>query len=317
MSAPDGARTVIVSSWTDGLFVLEDGDVTHEFAGSMVSCVTANGEGGVFAIVGSHALWERPLGGAWRQVASSDAPLSCCMVLGERVLAGTDDARLLELSGQGWTALPGLDATPGRESWYAGAAMIDGKLMGPPLGIRSVAATCDGGVLLANVHVGGIPRSTDGGASWRATIDIDMDVHQVCAHPSRPGIVAAAAAAGLCVSRDGGATWSVTREGLHAAYCSAVALTENELYVAASTDHFAAEGAVYRRPIDSDQPLEVVDLGLAGRLGGIADTRCIAVHADVLAVVAAGGDLHQSVDGGASWRRRADSLPIPSGVLIC
>jgi hypothetical protein len=43
------------------------------------------------------------------------------------------------------------------------AAIIDAKLMGPPLGIRSMAATHDGAVLLANVHVGGVPRSTDAG----------------------------------------------------------------------------------------------------------------------------------------------------------
>ena len=75
--------------------------------------------------------------------------------------------------------------------------------MGPPLGIRSISATCDGRVLLANVHVGGIPRSLDGGASWRPTLDIDLDVHEVSAHPSRPELVAAASAQGLCISRDG------------------------------------------------------------------------------------------------------------------
>ena len=37
----------------------------------------------------------------------------------------------------------------------------------------------------------------------------------------------------------------------------------------------------------------------------------------ILAVVAAGGVLHESLDGGASWRRRADTLPSPTGVLIC
>jgi hypothetical protein len=34
--------------------------------------------------------------------------------------------------------------------------------------------TCDGAVLLVNVHVGGIPRSADGGASWQPTIDTDV-----------------------------------------------------------------------------------------------------------------------------------------------
>jgi len=64
-------------------------------------------------------------------------------------------------------------------------------------------------VLLANVHVGGIPRSVDGGVTWQPTIDIDSDVHEVRAHPKRRGTVVAAAAVGLCTSSDGGATWTV------------------------------------------------------------------------------------------------------------
>jgi hypothetical protein len=46
-------------------------------------------------------------------------------------------------------------------------------------------------------HLGGL--ATDSGLTWRPTIDIDSDVHQVCAHPARPDIVIAAA--GLCISR--------------------------------------------------------------------------------------------------------------------
>jgi len=70
-----------------------------------------------------------------------------------------------------------------------------------------MAATSDGAVLLVNVHVGGVPRSTDSGLTWRPPIDINSDVHQVCAHPTRPDIVIAAA--GLCISRDAGATWTI------------------------------------------------------------------------------------------------------------
>src|SRR6185369_15523564 len=109
--------------------------------------------------------------------------------------------------------LTGFDNVESRDKWYAGSAIIDGKRVGPPLGIRSMAATCDGAVLLANVHVGGVPRSTDAGLTWRPTIDIDSDVHQVCAHPTRPNLVIAAAAVGLCVSRDTGETWATERRG--------------------------------------------------------------------------------------------------------
>ncbi|HIF34888.1 MAG TPA: hypothetical protein EYG57_12310 [Planctomycetes bacterium] len=88
--------------------------------------------------------------------------------------------------------------------------------------------------------------------TWRPTIDIESDVHEVRAHPTRPDIVIAAAAIGLYISRDAGESWSVEREGLHTTYCSAVAFSGNDMLVSASMDHFADEGAVYRRSIDGN-----------------------------------------------------------------
>ncbi len=307
----------MVSSWRDGLFVLEGAEVAHLFEGASVSGLAPDGAGEVLAIVDGRSLWARSSGQDWRRLALSDAALSCCLSVGGRIFAGTDDARLLELSEDGWSPLDGLDATPGRERWYAGAAMVDGQLLGPPLGVRSIAAACDDGALFVNVHVGGIPRSTDGGASWRPTVDIDADVHEVCAHPSRPGIVAAAAAAGLGLSRDGGATWTFTLEGLHASHCSAVALSEDHVFVSAAIDPFAAEGAVYRRPIEGDGPLELVGGGLPDRLDRGADTRCIAARGDILAIVDRGGKLYELDNGGTSWSLRESGLPDPSGILIC
>ena len=116
----------------------------------------------------------------------------------------------------------GFDSVAGRETWFAGSAMVDGQRLGPPLGIRSLAASANGSILFANVHVGGIPRSMDGGRTWQPTIDINSDVHEVRAHPANVDLVVAAAAVGLCLSHDAGATWTIERDGLHASYCSAV-----------------------------------------------------------------------------------------------
>jgi hypothetical protein len=46
--------------------------------------------------------------------------------------------------------------TAGRDTWFAGSAIVHGQRLGPPLGIRSVAANSSGSILFANVHVGGI-----------------------------------------------------------------------------------------------------------------------------------------------------------------
>jgi hypothetical protein len=310
--------SILVATWDNGLFCVTGTTAHHELAGQSVCGLAADGRGGVLAIVGRHSLCRRAPDGEWTEIARSDFALSCCVSIGDVVFAGTDDARVLRVEPDGaQQCLTGFDAVAGRDRWYAGAAVVDGKLMGPPLGIRSITATCDGGVLLANVHVGGIPRSTDAGSSWRPTIDIDRDVHQVCAHPTWPDIVIAAAAAGLCISRDGGATWTIERRGLHAYHCSAVAFGRNDMFVSAATDQFAMRGAVYRRPIHSSGPLQPLGGGMPMWIDGIADTHCIAAKDSTVAVIDWSGHIYVSHDDGASWSRSFDGPTGPSGLYIC
>jgi hypothetical protein len=310
--------SILVATWDAGLFNVTGQTVRQELPGQSVRSLAGDGSGGVLAIVGGHSLRRRSSDGEWTTIVESNFDLSCCAAIGDVVFVGTDDAHILRIDADGAEQrLAGLDDVEGRDRWYAGAALIDGKLMGPPLGIRSMAATCDGGVLLANVHVGGIPRSTDGGLTWQPTIDIDTDVHQVCAHPTRPELVMAAAAAGLCISRDAGATWSIERRGLHAPHCSAVAFGRNDVFVSASTDPFAAQGAVYRRPTDGNDPLQLLGGGMPEWTEGKVDTGCIAARDSVTAMIDWSGHLYVSLDDGLSWSCLAHGLAGPSGLHIC
>jgi photosystem II stability/assembly factor-like uncharacterized protein len=147
-------------------------------------------------------------------------------------------------------------------------------------------------------------------------IDVDSDVHEVRAHPNRPGVVMAAAATGLCTSRDGGLTWDVEQEGLHASYCSAVAFAGDDVLVSASLDPFAEQSAVYRRRVDGHGPLAAIAGGLPAWIDGIVDTGCIATHGSAVAFVDRMGHVYVSADTGRSWSRQADGLPAPSSVLI-
>ncbi|MGH8178704.1 MAG: hypothetical protein ACREV5_20800 [Steroidobacter sp.] len=179
--------TVLVATWRDGLFVVTGGTSHQELADQPVSGLAPDGNGGALAIVGGRSLRRRTAAGGWRTIAMSESDLSCCTAVGDSIYVGTNDAQVLRLGANGkLEPLSGLNEIAGRDRWYAGTAFINGQLVGPPLGIRSMTATCDDAVLLLNVHVGGIPRSTDGGLTWRPTIDIEHDVHQVCAHPTRP-----------------------------------------------------------------------------------------------------------------------------------
>jgi hypothetical protein len=309
--------TVLVSTWDSGLFVFTDGKAHQELAGHSVRALAGDDRGGALAIVGGRSLRRRSRDGAWSTLADGAAELACCVAVGASIYVGTEDADVLRVGEKGdFERVRAFDAVPGRDKWYAGAAVIDGRLVGPPLGVRSMTATCDHGALLVNVHVGGIPRSADGGATWQPTIEIDSDVHQVCADPTRPDIVAAAAGVGLCISRDGGLTWTIENEGLHACYCSAVAFAGADVLVAASTGHFATQGAVYRRPVDGKEPARAIGGGLPQWLGGIADTGNIATSGSMIAVADHAGNLYVSEDAGRTWSQAAGELPVPSSVLV-
>jgi hypothetical protein len=308
---------VLVGTWRDGLFVIADGKPHHELANHSVRGLASDGCDGALAIVDGRSLYRRAGDGVWRTIALAKFDLACCTAVGDVIYAGTDDARVLRVSADGGIEqLRGFDAVAGRDKWYAGSALIDGQLVGPPLGIRSITATSDGAVLLANVHVGGIPRSVDGGVTWQPTIDIDSDVHEVRAHPNRSDIVVAAAAVGLCTSRDAGVTWEIEKEGLHAPHCSAVAFAGDDILVSASTDPFAVQGGIYRRRVDSHGPPVAVSGGFPTWTDGKADTGCISAKGSAVAIADMGGNLYVSTDSAHSWSRHADGFPSPSSVLI-
>jgi len=311
--------TILVATWGDGLFAVSGDDRKQEIANEPVRWLASDGRGGVLAIVGQHSLRRRTASGEWATVTESQFELSCCMAVRDSIYVGTDNARMLRLSHAGGVLDPidAFDSVAGRETWFAGSAIVNGQRVGPPLGIRSVAANADGSVLFANVHVGGIPRSVDGGRTWQPTIDIHSDVHEVRGHPADPDIVAAASAVGLCISRDAGATWTIERDGLHATHCSAVAFSGEDILVSAATDPFAAQGRVYRRPIRLDGDLMAVEDGMPAWTEGKVDTGCIATNGSMIAVADRGGNLYLSTEFGRAWSRINSGLPAPSGVLIC
>ena len=308
---------VLVATWDAGVFVVSGATPHEELARHSVRALAPDGHGGALAIVDGRSLCRRAPTGVWSTIATTEMKLACCVAVGDMTYVGTDDALVLRVSAAGdIERLRGFERVAGREKWYAGSAIVDGKRVGPPLGVRSITATSDGTVLLANVHVGGIPRSVDGGATWQPTIEIESDVHEVRAHPNRPGTVAAAAAIGLCISNDGGATWEVEQRGLHALHCSAVAFAGNDVLVSAAADPFAPRGAIYRRGLDERGPLIRITGGLPEWLDGIAHTGCIAANGSAVALADRKGNLHISADNGRTWSCRAKGIPTPSSILI-
>jgi hypothetical protein len=96
-----------------------------------------------------------------------------------------------------------------------------------------------------------------------------------------------------------------------------VAFGRDQVFVSASIDPFDLQGAVYRRPIDGDGPLQRLGAGLPEWLSGRVDTGCIAARDAAVALIDGSGSLYVSHDDGESWRCMASGLPFPSGLHIC
>ena len=309
--------TILASTWNNGVFSLDNDGLSHELAKRPVRGLSHDQSGGFYAAVDKRYLFHRTPSGDWTRLAASDTSLSVTFAIDGKVYAGTDDARVLRLNEQGkFERIDTFDSIEGRETWFAGTAIIDGKEVGPPLGIRSMSGAPNGR-LFANVHVGGIPKSDDGGATWTPSIDAELDAHEVRVSPYDNNIIAAATAVGLCMSWDAGNSWSVQTEGLHAPYCSAVAITADHIFVAASESHFSQDGAIYRRSTTpSKSRLEKLDAGLPNELGGIVDTACIATNGDHMALIYTNGAVYTSIDSGHNWRQRDETIAGASSVQI-
>lgn len=241
-----------------------------------------------WAIVGRSVLVERTGDGEWSERLESPHSLTALTSRGNDVLLGTGTGEVVRFDGAP-RPVPGFDRVEGRDQWHA---------VGSSKPYVRTMSTSPDGVLFANVHVGGILRSTDGGETWDPTIDVEADVHQVVAHPGRPGVVLAAAAVGLAVSRDAGATWTVHTEGLHGTYSRAVAVSGDAVFVSASTGPFTDRAAIYRWHLGGDGPLERVSDWLDGNV----DSGRLAAAGDAVAFGGPGGSLHVSDDGGGAWR---------------
>ena len=146
-----------------------------ELGGHAVSALAAAGED-LWALVDQAAVWRRR--DEWAEVAADTTPAALPAALGRRRARG---------NGRGAPG-PGRPRRGGAgRRLRAGARPRTGSPPGADPAVRTIAAGAEG-ELYVNVHVGGILRSDDDGASWRPTIDIRSDVHEVLAAPGRPAL---------------------------------------------------------------------------------------------------------------------------------
>src|SRR5215210_4603814 len=220
------------------------------------------------------------------------------------VYAGTEPSRLFRSDdgGESWRELEALLELPSRPNWSF-----------PPRPwtshVRWIAPSPhDADLILVGIELGGLMRSTDGGATWEDhRPGAQRDVHSLAWHPHSRGRAYEAGGGGAAFSDDAGATWRPADDGRDRHYTWSVAVDEADpelWYVSASTGPFAAHGRgdpeahIYRRR--SGEPWSAVDGGLPEPLPAMpyallaADGRLFAGLAD--------GQIWTSSDRGESWR---------------
>jgi hypothetical protein len=284
-----------------------DRDRRVELPGRCVWAIAHDLGGACLAIVDGDEIWRRDAGGEWSLVAVTGLTLASIASVNGKIFAGSmEEAVMISINSSNEVErLIGFDNVPGRSEWFG---------HGPPLHVRAVTVSADRGAIMAAVHVGGIPRSTDGGKTWAPTIPLEYDVHEVRAHPSSP-IVAAAAAVGLCVSEDDGRTWKVIADRLEVTDSLAVAVLPDEVLFSIQDGPFADRSQIWRWQIKG-QHIEQVRQGLPVWLKGKVDTGHIAASNGQAAIVDKGGDLWLSKVGSTGWDRIATGLQDAFGVQI-
>lgn len=298
MSTRDQGRILVATD--EGLHVVDGEGAARvdELAGRAVLAL-ARGADGWWAIVAGRELWRSAEGYRWSSAVTVPKRKATCLAATPAgLLVGTARAHLLRLEGSGLVPVPSFDEAEGRAAWHTP--------WGAPADARSISAAADGAIYV-NVHVGGVVRSTDGAATWRPTLDIDHDVHQVLARPGRSGVIVAAFD-GFGLSPDGGDTWRWENAGLHAHYCRAVALAGATVLISASTGHHGRRAAVYRRRLEGGEPWERCRAGLPEWFADNVDTGGLAAQGPAVAIGTEDGCVFLSRDAGERWDAVAKGL---------
>jgi hypothetical protein len=288
----------------DGLHTFDERghEESTQLAGRPVTAIVRDGPH-LWAIVDRIEIWYAPEE-EWRHVATLEGADATCIAMTDAIHVGSSGARLFRLNGGALEALPAFDAVEGRDGWYT-------PWGGPP-DTRSISEW--GQDVYVNVHVGGIPHTSDQGRTWNPTIDIDEDLHQVA---TAEGTVLAAGARGLSVSTDRGATWTLRTDGLQAVYCRAVVVCGERVLVSASNGPRGGRAGIYRAGIEGG-PFERCREGLPEWFDDNIDTYCLDALNDgsYAAFGTAEGHVYASGDGGFTWAAIVTGLPPVQHLLI-
>lgn len=318
--------TVVVATESEILLLEAGGDVLRKATGvepHRPTCLAASARspGQVWCGTARGGVFRSDDGGAsWRPAGLDDVVITAIAldpVDAGVVWAGSEPSEMWRSAdgGRTWERTTDLSTLPSSPEWAF-----------PPRPethhVRWIACHPHGaGRLWVAIEAGALVSTADGGRTWHDRVPGGpYDTHELAIHPDSPESLRVAAGDGYFESPDGGRSWERPRDGLDVGYLRSVAIDPGQpdivVVSAASHPHAAyvagrSDGRVYRRVgrgrwewvVDGwlDPPSTIAPLLRGGTVPGelwAADERGI----------------HQSENGGASWRRVAGYPATPSQI---
>lgn len=273
----------------------------------------------LIAVESGKRVWMgRPGDAPWVDLTRglAEAPTTVLVREGDgTVYVGTEPPAVYRLDRETrtWQVVEALHEREEAEDWYAPG--------GPPA-VRSMAAHPGNPQgLYLDIHVGGIMRTLDGGATWTPVNDgLELDVHQVATHPRRPEAIYTATADGFYFSPDEGVTWERRNQGLEHLYTRGIAIhpdAPDVLLISGSPTSPGGWGrrgkrfALFRSE-NGGQQWHRMTKGMPNECPEEIDTFCLAfsrMRPDEALCGRRDGVLHLSRDAGATWETVTEALP--------
>jgi hypothetical protein len=228
-------RVELWAAFGNGAAHISDGNVERfDVPARCIACA------GTVVFAGGRGVWR--FDGEWVRTSFEGDVFSIAAAADGAVYAGTEPSALYRSrdGGETWEELEALQQIPSKPTWSF-----------PPRPwtshVRWIAPSPhEPQLLLVGIELGGLMRSTDGGASFADHAPgAQPDVHSLAWHPREPDRAYEAGGGGSAWSRDGGATWERADSGRDRHYTWAVAVDPEDpehWWVSASTGPYAAHG---------------------------------------------------------------------------
>ena len=227
----------------------------------------------------------------------------------DAVYVGSEPAALFrsEDAGASWEECKSFQDVPESTNWGFHAPTRDSH-------IRDLAVSpVDSNLLFAGIEVGGVVRSSDGGATWQQLPGLDDDIHCLHLGTDNQQRVYVATASAPFRSSDGGEQWEQINDGLDRRYTLHIAAAPDDAdqVLVTVSENARRKSPQFYRSADGGQTWKLVE-GLGE--GEEPESMVVAFEwdpssSDDVYAGTDGGNLYHSPDSGQTWQQLPVTLP--------